>query len=85
MMTRTVLRESIAFFALVRSLLPYLLAQWALLIAVFLFPLLAHIGQSEADRSRTPPDVSREEVERRIDQMLAPPPESSQGSETPAR
>jgi len=85
MMTRTVLKESIAFFALVRSLLPYLLAQWALLVAVFLFPQLAHVGQSEADRSRKPPDVPREEIERRIDQMLAPPAESPQSGETPAK
>ena len=85
MMTRTVLKESIAFFALVRSLMPYLLAQWALLLAVFLVPQLAHVGQSESDRSRKPPDVPREEIDRRIDQMLAPPPESSQSSETPAK
>src|SRR5215471_17056411 len=66
MMTRTVLKASIEFFALLRSLLPFLLVQWALLIAVLLLPSLAHIGQTEADRGRKPPDMPKEELDRRI-------------------
>jgi tripartite ATP-independent transporter DctM subunit len=85
MMTRTVLKESIPFFALLRSLIPYLLAQWALLIAVFLLPQLAHLGQGEGDRSRAPPDVSKEEIERRIEQMLPPPMEPSDSDVAPAK
>ena len=74
MMTRTVLKERIAFVALVRSLLPYLLAQAALLIAVLLLPQLTHVGENTADRSRKPPVVSNEEIQRRLQEM-APPPE----------
>ena len=77
MMTRTVLKETIAFAALFRSLLPYLLAQAALLVAVLLLPQLTHIGESAADRSRKPPPISNQELEKRFDRMvpaIEPPP-----------
>jgi hypothetical protein len=80
MMTRTVLKASIEFLALLRSLLPYLLAQWALLVAVLLLPSLTHLGQTEADRSRKPPDIPQEELDRRIQQMLVPDPEAPSNS-----
>jgi tripartite ATP-independent transporter DctM subunit len=72
MMTRTVLKQPIPFAALLRSLLPYLLAQAALLIAVLLAPQLTHLGESAADRSRKPPAISTEELEKRFEQMLPP-------------
>jgi tripartite ATP-independent transporter DctM subunit len=77
MMTRTVLKQPIPFVALLRSLLPYLLAQAALLIAVLLAPQLTHVGESAADLSRKPPAISNEELERRFKQMFPrsePPP-----------
>ena len=77
MMTRTVLKGEIASVALLRSLLPYLVAQGALLIAVLLVPQLTHIGESAADRSRKPPAISNQELEHRFEQMvpaLEPPP-----------
>jgi tripartite ATP-independent transporter DctM subunit len=77
MMTRTVLRETIAFAELFRSLLPYLVAQAALLIAVLLLPQLTHIGESAADRSRKPPPISNQELEERFERMVPavePPP-----------
>jgi len=72
MMTRTVLKQGIAFPALLRSLLPYLFAQAALLLAVLLLPQLTHLGQGAADRSRKPPAISDEDLQRRFDQMLQP-------------
>lgn len=72
MMTRTVLKQPIPFPALLRSLLPYLFAQAALLAAVLLMPQLTHIGQSKADISRKPPPISEQELQKRFDQMLAP-------------
>jgi len=72
MMTRTLLKEPIQFAALLRSLLPYLLAQGALLLAVLLLPQLTHIGESATDRSREPPPMSQEEIERRFQEMLPP-------------
>jgi TRAP-type mannitol/chloroaromatic compound transport system permease large subunit len=74
MMTRTVLKERIAFAPLLRALSPYLVAQGALLIAVLLLPQLTHIGENAADRSRKPPVVSNEEIQRRLQEMAPPPP-----------
>jgi tripartite ATP-independent transporter DctM subunit len=72
MMTRTVLKQAIPFRALLRSLLPYLFAQAALLLAVLLLPQLTHIGEGASDRSRKPPAISNRDLERRFDQMLQP-------------
>jgi hypothetical protein len=72
MMTRTVLKQGIAFPALLRSLLPYLLAQAALLLAVLLFPQLTHIGETAGDRSRKPPAMSDQDLQKRFDRMLQP-------------
>ena len=77
MMTRTVLKQAIPFPALLRSLAPYLLAQAALLVAVLLLPQLTHVGEGVDDRSRKPPAISNEELEKRFEQMLPsaePPP-----------
>ena len=72
MMTRTVLKQPIAFPALLRSLLPYLLAQAALLLAVLLLPRAHHVGETAADRSRKPPAISDRDLEKRFEQMLPP-------------
>jgi TRAP-type mannitol/chloroaromatic compound transport system permease large subunit len=72
MMTRTVLRMPIAFAPLLRALLPYLVAQLALLAAVIAAPQLTHVGQSAADLSRKPPAITRDELERRFEKMLPP-------------
>ena len=72
MMTRTVLKQPIPFPALLRSLLPYLLAQAALLLAVLLLPQLTHVGETAADRSRKPPAISARDLEKRFEQMLPP-------------
>ena len=72
MMTRTVLKQTIPFPALLRSLLPYLFAQAALLLAVLLVPQLTHVGQSAADVSRKPPAILKRDLEKRFDQMMPP-------------
>jgi tripartite ATP-independent transporter DctM subunit len=72
MMTRTVLKQAIPFPALLRSLLPYLFAQAALLLAVLLVPQLTHVGEGVNDRSRKPPAISDRELERRFEQMIQP-------------
>jgi len=43
-----------------------------LLIAVLLLPQLTHVGEGADDRSRKPPAISNEELERRFQQMLPP-------------
>jgi TRAP-type mannitol/chloroaromatic compound transport system permease large subunit len=72
MMTRTVLKQPIPFSALLRSLLPYLFAQAALLLAVLLLPQLTHVGEETATASRKPPAISDQELEKRFKQMIPP-------------
>jgi TRAP-type mannitol/chloroaromatic compound transport system permease large subunit len=72
MMTRTVLKQAIPFPALLGSLLPYLFAQAALLLAVLLVPQLTHVGEGADDRSRKPPAISDRELQRRFEQMIQP-------------
>jgi tripartite ATP-independent transporter DctM subunit len=72
MMTRTVLKQTIPFSALLRSLLPYLFAQAALLLAVLLIPQLTHVGEGADDASRRPPAISNQELEKRFEHMIAP-------------
>jgi tripartite ATP-independent transporter DctM subunit len=73
MMTRTVLKQPIPFSALLRSLLPYLFAQAALLIAVLLVPQLTHVGEEATGGSRKPPAISNQELQKRFEQMIPPP------------
>src|SRR6202012_1511881 len=54
MMVRGVLKEPVAFRALLRVLVPFLAAQWLLLVMVLAFPQLTHTGQSAADSTRAP-------------------------------
>jgi tripartite ATP-independent transporter DctM subunit len=75
MMVRGTLRYSASLGALVRALLPFLVAQWIVLATVLLFPQLAHLGENEADRSRAAPPISTEELNRRLDNMLMPIPD----------
>jgi TRAP-type mannitol/chloroaromatic compound transport system permease large subunit len=84
MMTRTVLKQAIPFPALLLSLLPYLFAQAALLLAVLFLPQLTHVGEGAGDQSRKPPAISNEELERRFEQML-PSSESPQLDVEPRR
>jgi len=72
MMTRTVLKQAIPFPTLLRSLLPYLFAQAALLLAVLLIPQLTHVGEGANDESRKPPAISNQELEKRFEQMIQP-------------
>ena len=55
-----------------RSLLPHLLAQVALLAGVLLVPQLIHIAQSVAAISRETPAISNKELETRFEEMLQP-------------
>jgi tripartite ATP-independent transporter DctM subunit len=76
MMVRGVLKAPVAFRPFVRALLPFLMAQWLLLATVLLVPALVHLGESAADRTRTPvAPVSDEEINRRLQEMLPPLPE----------
>lgn len=74
MMTRTVLKTPIAFTALFRPLSPYIAAQAVLLLLVLLVPQLTHVGENDANRTRRPPAISEEELQRRFRALLPEPP-----------
>jgi tripartite ATP-independent transporter DctM subunit len=76
MMVRGAAKNPAPFRPFVRALIPFLLAQWMLLIVVLLAPKLVHIGENAADSSRAPAaPVSNEEIDRRMRDMLPPPPD----------
>ncbi len=76
MMVRGAARNPAPFRPFVRALVPFLVAQWLLLIVVLLVPKLVHIGENSAESTRAPAaPVSDEEIDRRMRDMLPPPPE----------
>ncbi len=76
MMVRGASRNPAPFRPFVKALVPFLLAQWMLLIVVLLVPKLVHIGENAAESTRAPAaPVSDEEIDRRMREMLPPPPE----------
>jgi TRAP-type mannitol/chloroaromatic compound transport system permease large subunit len=73
MMVRGVLKEPVAFRALLKALSPFLAAQWLLLGTVLIFPQLTHTGQS-ADSVRLPAaPMSNEEFDKRLQEMIQIP------------
>jgi tripartite ATP-independent transporter DctM subunit len=79
MMVRGVLNEAVAFRSFVRTLAPFLAAQWLLLLLVLFVPQLTHLGQSAEESSRLPSaPLSDEEFNRRLNEMLKlPEPETT--------
>jgi hypothetical protein len=56
-----------------RALFPFLIAQWLVLGVVLLIPQLAHVGETET--KRVTPNLSTEEINRRMQDMLTPIPD----------
>jgi TRAP-type mannitol/chloroaromatic compound transport system permease large subunit len=78
MMIRGTLKEAVPTGALVRALLPFLLVQWTVLGIVLIAPQLTHLGEKAGDASRAPErPLSKEELNRRIEEQLPPPPDIS--------
>ena len=74
MMVRGVLKEPVAFRALLRALAPFLAAQWLLLAVVLAFPQLTHTGQSATDSTRLPAaPMSNDEFSKRLQEMIPIP------------
>jgi tripartite ATP-independent transporter DctM subunit len=74
MMVRGVLKETVGFRSFLRTLAPFLAAQWLLLLAVLIVPQLTHLGQSAEESSRLPSaPLSNEEFNRRLNEMLKLP------------
>jgi tripartite ATP-independent transporter DctM subunit len=76
MMVRGVLKETVTIGAMTRALLPFLLAQWTVLAIVLAVPQLTHLGEKEGAATRAPErPLSKEELNRRIEELLPPPPD----------
>ncbi len=78
MMVRGALKDQFPFAPFLRALVPFLLAQWALLLLVLFAPALTHVADKAGDRSRTPAaPVSNQEIDKMLNNMivLPPPPE----------
>jgi tripartite ATP-independent transporter DctM subunit len=69
MMVRGVAKNPAPFRPFVRAVIPFLLAQWLLLLIVLLVPKLVHIGENADSISRAAP-VSDEEINKRLQQMM---------------
>ncbi len=69
MMVRGVAKNPAPFRPFVRAVIPFLLAQWLLLLIVLLVPKLVHIGENANSISRAAP-VSDEEINKRLQQMM---------------
>lgn len=79
MMVRGVAKNPAPFRPFVRALIPFLLAQWMLLIVVLLMPKLVHFGENAESITRnqlTP--VSNEEIDKRLRDMMPLPPNIEQ-------
>jgi TRAP-type mannitol/chloroaromatic compound transport system permease large subunit len=76
MMVRGTLKETVRFGDLVRALVPFLLAQWAVLAVVLLAPQIVHLGEAAGDASRdrsTP--LTGGDIDKRFEQMVPLPTE----------
>ncbi len=75
MMVRGVAKDPAPFRPFVRTLAPFLLAQWVLLLVVLMAPRLVHFGENVVESTRAVTPISNDEIERRMQQMLGLPPE----------
>jgi tripartite ATP-independent transporter DctM subunit len=73
MMVRGILKEQVAFPALVRALAPFLAAQWLLLLVVLLFPELTHFGRTENDTRAPAASMSDAEFNKKLQEMIKIP------------
>ncbi|MGI8527542.1 MAG: TRAP transporter large permease subunit [Pseudolabrys sp.] len=75
MMVRGALKKPVAYRPFLRALIPFLLAQWLLLLLVLFVPALAHIGENAANRTRDVAEpISNEQIDKLLDQMINLPP-----------
>ena len=74
MMVRGAIKNPAPFRPFVRALIPFLLAQWLLLVVVLLVPKLVHIGENADSLSRESP-ISNDELNKRFQQMVPLPPD----------
>jgi tripartite ATP-independent transporter DctM subunit len=75
MMVRGAAKDPAPFRPFVRALVPFLVAQWILLIVVLMAPKLVHFGDNAADISRLPiAPLSGSDVDKQMQQFAPPEP-----------
>jgi tripartite ATP-independent transporter DctM subunit len=75
MLVRGATKHPAPFKAFIRALMPFLVAQWMLLILVLLVPKLVHIGENAGANSRNlAAPVSAKEIDQRMRDMIPLPP-----------
>jgi TRAP-type mannitol/chloroaromatic compound transport system permease large subunit len=76
MMVRGAAKNPALFKPFVKALIPFLLAQWLLLIVVLLVPKLVHVGENAAESSRaTTTPVSDKDINKMLRDMVPLPPD----------
>jgi tripartite ATP-independent transporter DctM subunit len=76
MMVRGAAKNPAPFKPFVKALIPFLLAQWLLLIVVLLVPKLVHVGENAAESSRaTTTPVSDKDINKMLRDMVPLPPD----------
>jgi tripartite ATP-independent transporter DctM subunit len=74
MMVRGAAKDPAPFRPFVRALLPFLAAQWLLLLAVLLVPSLVHLADNAVNMSRAPATpLSADEINKRLNEMVPMP------------
>jgi tripartite ATP-independent transporter DctM subunit len=75
MMVRGVAKNPAPFRPFIRALVPFVAAQWLLLVVVLLIPSLVHFGDKPGEMSRAPlKDLSTEEINKLLKEMVPGPP-----------
>jgi TRAP-type mannitol/chloroaromatic compound transport system permease large subunit len=75
MMVRGATKNPAPFRPFVRALVPFLLAQWLLLVVVLMVPKLVHFGEDAAENSRLPAaPMSNADIDKRMRDITPPPP-----------
>jgi TRAP-type mannitol/chloroaromatic compound transport system permease large subunit len=74
MMVRGAARDPAPFRPFVRALVPFLAAQWLLLLTVLLVPALVHLADKDVSVRQAPEQaLSPAEINKRLNEMLPPP------------
>jgi tripartite ATP-independent transporter DctM subunit len=74
MMVRGAIKNPAPFKPFVRALIPFLVAQWLLLLLILLVPRLVHLTDNANDNVRPATNsMPAEEIQRRLNEMVPPP------------
>jgi len=76
MMVRGLAKPPAPFRLFVRALVPFLAAQWLLLLLVLVMPRIVHLVDNPGDSLRNAAPLSDQEIDKRFNEMVPLPPDS---------